>query len=230
LVTVCCCFGVTGVIAQEHIQAPKPTVPEIYNLEGEFVRIAYNNEGWVTLGYRTANSFQGKDWMLLETGVTVRDKHAGQDLTRDSFKLKLPDGSLVPLATQTEYQGAGYLREMNRNADNSKDSVNYFPSKANQAYKIPLFSMPGQQIMAVDKFEVNWTRAGLGRIFFKLPEGTTVQPGQYWLVVTFKNGPVEVPFRILTDEEEKFLRKNWKDIKKQYEAFLKKEAEKAKQQ
>ena len=40
-------------------EAPKPEVPQIYTITGEFMRIAYNNEGWVTLGYRTANSSQG---------------------------------------------------------------------------------------------------------------------------------------------------------------------------
>jgi hypothetical protein len=34
----------------------------------------------------------------------------------------------------------------------------------------------------------------------------------------------------MTKEEEKFLKKNWKDLKKEHEAWLKSEAEKARQQ
>jgi hypothetical protein len=41
--------------------------------------------------------------------------------------------------------------------------------------------------------------------------------------VQFKNSLVRVPFRILTKDEEAYLNKNWKDIKKQVdEAFKKK--------
>ena len=70
----------------------------------------------------------------------------------------------------------------------------------------------------------------LGRLFFKLPEGKTIVPGQYWLYTDFAGSQVQTPFRILTKEEQKYLKKNWKDLKKQHEAFLKSEAEKAKQQ
>ena len=63
-----------------------------------------------------------------------------------------------------------------------------------------------------------------------LPEGQTIEPGQYWLSVNFEGSTVEAPFRIMTKEEEKFLKKNWKDLKKQHEDYLKEQAEKAKQQ
>lgn len=48
-------------------------------------------------------------------------------------------------------------------------------------------------------------------------------------MVKFMNSSVEGPVKILTEEEEKYLRKHWKDIKKEHEAYLKNEAEKAKQ-
>jgi len=35
-------------------------------MEGRYVRIAYNNEGFVTLGYKLANLSVGEEWMLLE--------------------------------------------------------------------------------------------------------------------------------------------------------------------
>ena len=55
-------------------------------------------------------------------------------------------------------------------------------------------------------------------------------PGQYWLYVDFAGSQVQTPFRIMTKDEEKYLKKNWKDLKKEHEAFLKQESEKAKQQ
>ena len=208
--------------------APKPSVPEIYTMEGQFARIAYNNEGWVTLGYRTANDSQGDEWMLLEAGVTVLEKD--QELTREDFAVKLPDGSVVPMATQSEYADAGRLPALNRKANVVRDSINYFPPSANRACAMRFFSDPAQrgQSLPYDQFSVNPQMACLGRLFFKLPDGQTIEPGQYWLRVSFENSVVEAPFRILTKEEEKYLSKNWKDLKKQHEAYLTSQMEKAK--
>jgi hypothetical protein len=212
------------------VEVPVPTVPGIFTIQGEFARIAYNSEGWVTLGYRIANVSQGQDWLMLEVGVTIRRPAKNQTLTRENFTLKMPDGSTVPLATQKEFVEAGYLRAMNRRADTVRDSINYFPIEANQACALGFFSDPTSAARSIsyDQSELSFRRACLGRLFFKLPEGRKIVPGQYWLYVDFAGSQVQTPFRIMTKEEEKFLRKNWKDLKKEHEAFLKAEAEKAK--
>ena len=226
-------LGLAAPAAMAQVEgAPKPAVPELYTIKGQFSRIAYNNEGWVTLGYRVANDSQGDEWMLLEAGVTVRKPTKNQTLKREDFSVKLPDGSMVPMASQEQFREAGYLRGLNKRASTVRDSINYFPSGANQACPMLFFSDPtsGSGALAFDQFEVSWQRACLGRLFFKLPEGTTIEPGQYWLSVNFAGSTVEAPFRIMTKEEEKYLKKNWKDLKKEHEAFLKAEIEKAKQQ
>jgi hypothetical protein len=57
----------------------------------------------------------------------------------------------------------------------------------------------------------------VGRLYFKVPGGIKV--GQHWLFVDFgPSGKVEVPFRILTKEEEKQFRETWQDIKKAHDA------------
>ena len=38
---------------QPKVQIPQPGVPQIMTLEATFVRVAYNNEGYVILGYRS---------------------------------------------------------------------------------------------------------------------------------------------------------------------------------
>ena len=58
----------------------------------------------------------------------------------------------------------------------------------------------------------------------------TIEPGQYWFIAKFTGSEVQTPFRIMTKDEEKLLKKNWKNLKKEHEAFLKQEAEKARQQ
>ena len=226
-------IGAPTVTAQEpDVKKPQPTVPEIFTIKGQFVRIAYNSEGWTTLGYRTANDSQGQDWLMVEVGLSLRKPTKNQTLTRDSFTLKMPDGSIVPMATQKEYNGAGYQRALNARANTVRDSINYFPVEANQACAVGFFSDPtkGARSISYDQFELSFRRACLGRLFFKLPEGEKIVPGQYWLNVDFAGSQVQTPFRIMTKEEEKYLKKNWKDIKKEHEAFLKQQAEKAKQQ
>ena len=54
------------------VQIPKPGVPQIMTMEAQFVRAAYNNEGYVILGYQVSNRSVGDPWMLL-VGMTVRE-------------------------------------------------------------------------------------------------------------------------------------------------------------
>jgi len=221
-----------AVMAQEQMKAPTPDVPELYTIKGQFTRIAYNNEGWITLGYRTANSSQGDEWMLLEAGVNILKPHPNHTLTRADFSVKMPDGSMVPMASREEYVKAGYLRALNQRARVVRDSINYFPAGANQGCPMLFFSDPAQGPGALmwDQFEISTQRACVGRLFFKMPEGQKIEPGQYWLSVKFAGSTVEAPFRIMTKEEEKYFSKNWKDLKKEHDAFLKRELEKAKKQ
>jgi ribosome recycling factor len=67
--------------------------------------------------------------------------------------------------------------------------------------------------MAYDEVELSSTRGCLGRLYFNVPGG--IKYGQHWLNVKFEKSVVRVPFRILTEEEEKLLSKNYKDISKQ---------------
>lgn len=214
------------------LKKPQPTVPEIVMFKGEFIRVAYNNEGWVTLGYRTANASQGQDWLVVDVGLSLRKPTKPQTLTRDAFTLKMPDGSIVPLATQKEYHGAEYLRKLNLRANTVRDGINHFPAGVFGAGRsLRFFSDPAKfQRMPYDQVELTNFWGESGRLFFKLPEGTKIVPGQYWLYTDFAGSQVQTPFRIMTKDEQKYFKKNWKDLNKQHEAFLKQEAKKAKQQ
>src|SRR6187399_151425 len=54
------------------VAIPQPGVPQIMTIEGTYVRAAYNNEGYVILGYQIANESVGEEWVLLEIGATLR--------------------------------------------------------------------------------------------------------------------------------------------------------------
>jgi hypothetical protein len=194
------------------VQIPKPGVPEIMTMEGKFVRAAYNNEGYVILGYQLANRSIGEDWMLLEIGVTVLDRTPDYRLKREALSLELPDGKTLPLPTVSEHR-EGDTRALQNREKVQRDSINYFPPSATRACALTFFPDLTSRALPVDEVELSNQRACLGRLYFKIPGG--VAYGQHWLNVKFEQSVVRVPFRILTKEEEKLLDKNYKSISKQ---------------
>ncbi len=202
------------------VQIPDPGVPQIMTMEGRYVRAAYNNEGYVILGYRLANLSVGEEWMLIEMGTTVRDNVPAYRLKREAVSLETPDGTTIPLPTVEEYRKAN-TASLRAREKVQRDSINYFPPKANRGCRIGFFSDVNDRAMSWDEVELSSDRACTGRLYFQVPGG--IKYGQHWLNVKFEKSLVRVPFRILTAEEDKMLEKNYKDISKQVkEAFSKK--------
>jgi hypothetical protein len=210
--TTALAFGLVGLVAtglavQLHAQSQKPTVeipqpgvPQIMTLEGKFVRVAYNNEGYVILGYQIANRTIGSDWIMLDVGITLMDKVKDYTLKRDALSLDTPDGTL-PLPSIEEYR------------QNQTHGVN----------RLGMFSDLGSRALPWDQADVSADRACMGQLYFHIPNGTKY--GQYWLNVKFAQSVVRVPFRLLTEDEEKQLGKNFGDIKKQVDnSFRKKKS------
>ena len=200
------------------VQIPNPGVPEIMTLEGKFVRVAYNMEGYVIMGYQVANRSIGDEWMMLDMGTTVRDGVPEYKLTRDKISLTLPDGKEIPMASVEEYRKAN-LRALEQRARVQRDSINYFPPMASQGCRIGFFAELGSPAMAWDEVSLTNRRACAGRLFFQIPGG--IKHGQHFLNVKFEQTLIRVPFRILTEEEERFLGKNFGNIKKQVEDAFK---------
>lgn len=201
------------------VEIPKPGVPQIMTIQGEYVRIAYNGEGYISLGYRVANQSIGDDWMLLEIGATVREGVRNYKLKREMISLDAPGGQHIPLPENKEYRQAD-LRAMENRAKVVRDSIDYFPPSARSACRIGFFADVESRAMPYDEVELSSNRACLGRLYFKVPGG--IQYGQYWLNVQFAETLVRVPFRILTKEEARTISKNYGDIKKQVDAAFKK--------
>jgi hypothetical protein len=217
--------GSVAAIADEppvQVTPPQPTVPEVFTLMGQFVRMAYNNEGFATMGYRLAQEQVGKEWIMLVAGVTLRKPTEGYTLKREHLLITTPDGTTIPLATQSEYSAGGAeVRSLTQRAKTQKDSINYFPLEADQPCALQFFADiggPGRQL-AYDETELSWHRACAGRLFFRIPGG--VQIGQHWLNIQFAGSQLQVPFRILTEQERKQFEKSWQDLKKQHEESYK---------
>ena len=202
------------------IEIPKPGVPQIMTLEGAYIRVAYNNEGYAILGYRIANLSIGEEWMLLEFGTTLRDRVPRYKLTRDALSLETPDGKTIPMASVVDYRAANLTALQNR-MKVQRDSINYFPPWTTGVNRLGFFADLGSRAMPWNQAEVTNSRACVGQLYFHVPGGT--KHGQYWLNVKFAQSVVRVPFRLLTKEEEETLGKNYGDIKKQVKAAFQKQ-------
>jgi len=201
------------------VQIPNPGVPQIMTLEAKFVRVAYNNEGYVILGYQIANRTVGDDWVMLDVGLTLMEKIKDYTLKRDALTIDTPDGTL-PLPSIQEYrQDEAKLQALQNRLKVQRDSINYFPPWVHGVNRLGFFSDLGSRAMPWDQTEVTNSRACMGQLYFHIPGGTKY--GQYWLNVKFAQSTVRVPFRLFTEEEEKVLGKNYNSIKKQVDNAFK---------
>ena len=164
------CAAASLAQAPPAVKMPQPGVPEVFTLEGKFVRAAYNNEGYIILGYQPANRSIGGDWMLLDVGMTLLGKTPDYTLTRAAISLETPDGKTLPLATSSE-QRAGGTQALQKRANLQRDSINYFPRSANQPCRIGFFSDPDSPAMPFDEVELSTNRACVGRLYFYAPAG-----------------------------------------------------------
>lgn len=212
--------GVPGAPAMAQVQAPstvempEPGVPEVITLKGKFLRVAYNDEGFVVLGFMSANRAIGGEWMLLEVGTTLLGKTSAYSLTRDAISLETPDGRTLPMAAVND-QRAGGTEPLQWRATRENPSILYFPTFASELCRIPFFADVDSPVMVFDQVELTTRRGCIGRIYFHLPGGIAL--GQHWLNVKFAASVVRVPFTILTPAEEQYLQENFKDIQQQVE-------------
>src|SRR6187401_973230 len=153
--------------AQERpvVQIPQPGVSQVMTMEGKFVRAAYNNEGYVILGYQLVNRSLGEEWVLLEVGMTVRDRVPDYTLRREALSLETPDGKTLPLPSTSEFRAA-HTSALQARSKVQRDSINYFPPSASRPCRIGFFADLDSPPMAYDEVTLSSQRACLGRLYF----------------------------------------------------------------
>jgi hypothetical protein len=209
---------------QPTVKIPQPGVPQIMTLEADFVRVAYNNEGYVILDYELNNRTVGDEWMLLDVGLTVREGVRDYRLKREAISLDTPDGTL-PLPSIKEYrENESKVQALQNRLKVSRNSIDYFPPSVHGVNRLGFFADLDSRAMPWDETEVTNSRACMGQLYFHVPGGTKY--GQYWLNVKFAQSVVRVPFRLFTKEEEQKLDKNYTKIKKQVDDAFRKKASK----
>ena len=211
LVPIAALAVATAAPAMARDEEPPAAAAQKVMAKGTFVRIAYNDEGWVTLGYRAANHSVGEEWMVLQVGLALQQGVSSQTVKRSDIALLTPGPKVVTLASQDDFQEAGYLRGLSRRAGVARDPVDYFPAGVTSAGILTFFANPTGDSgarLARDEVELGPNRACVGRLYFHLPDG--IELGSYNLGVKFTHTLIRVPFRIMTSEEEKELEKKLK--------------------
>ena len=203
-----------GAIATAGDESPAQAGEKV-GIEGTFVRVAENQEGWVVVGYGTANESVGKDWMMLNAGITLQKGVKGQKLTRDNVVLVTPSHQEIRLATQEEIEKArGDLDAMSRADAMIHESIDYFPPGVTRPCRIGFFTDPSQMQrgMSYDQVDLNNEAACVGRLYFQVPDG--IQLGLYNLDVKLEDSVVRVPIEIMSKEKAKEFEKQWKEERK----------------
>ena len=120
-------------------------------LEGKFVRMAYNNEGYVILGYQIANRTIGDDWIMLDVGLTLMERVPDYTLKRDALSLDTPDATL-PLPSIAEYrENSAKVQPLQNRLKVQRDSINYFPPWTTGANRLGFFSDLGSRALPWDE-------------------------------------------------------------------------------
>src|SRR5262245_31406019 len=160
---------------------PDPKNPQITSLEDQYVRVAYNNEGFVILGYRLTNELVGKEWVRIEVGTTLRENKPRYSLKRSDITLDTPTKKGLALPTNAEF-GQVDLRVLEQQARGiQQDSINYFPPTVRGTQPLSFFAEPNGGQRAYDSVDIDPSRSVLGRLYFKIPGG--LQYGQHYLNV-----------------------------------------------
>ncbi len=197
------------------VQIPQSGVPQIMTIEGAYVRAAYNNEGYVILGYRLANTSVGEPWMLLDVGMTLRDNVPNSKLVRASISAR---------HARRHESSAAVERGVPEGEPGRPRAAVANHQRLDQL--LPAAGEPGVPDRVLRRAPAAGDVVGRGRAQpdprvpgqALLPDRgrDQVRPGT-WLNVKFEKSLIRVPLRILTKDEEKLLNKNFKSIQKQVE-------------
>lgn len=141
--------------------------------------------------HRFAASHLGADWLFLDVAFTGTRSEA-VEVNRDAIRLRLPDGSEVPLPTQQEF-GTAYrdIHAMVARANLMADPLDIWAGRTPQP--LNFLVAPGEGVALLSVW-ANDRRVYTGRLYFLVPGG--VQPGPYELRVTVRETTAHIPFTL----------------------------------
>ena len=129
-------------------------------------------------------------WLLLDTVMTATSDPV--QIPRGAFAVRTPDGSVVPLATQAQFElHYPQLASMLMRARVSREPLGYLtPAR----YRFLRLFAPHGIGIAWDSAWLDEFHNSFGRLYFNLPNG--VQKGEYQLLIHLPGHEVVIPFTV----------------------------------
>jgi hypothetical protein len=130
------------------------------------------------------------NWLLLDTAMTATGDPIG--IPRGAIAVRTPDGEVVPLATQAQFERAyPQLTATVMRANVSREPLGYLIP---QRYRpMRLFAPHGIGVVW-DSVWLDQFHNSFGRLYFHLPFG--VQKGPYALLIHLKEHEIVIPFTV----------------------------------
>jgi hypothetical protein len=131
-------------------------------------------------------------WLLVQFGVALYERAV---IRRDSFKIVMPGGRGVPLATQEQFLDDGArIRQLRQNARIFQQQLlNYFPKSATGDI-MRWVALPGDGIVR-ESLIPSEHGVAIGDLYFKSPT-LRWETGTHRLVFDHENGHAELPVRL----------------------------------
>ncbi|MDD5564368.1 MAG: hypothetical protein PHQ91_11700 [Thermoanaerobaculaceae bacterium] len=132
---------------------------------------------------------EGK-WLLLDTAMTATSNPV--EIPRSAIAVRTPDGSVVPLATQAEFEmHYPELASTLMRARVAREPLDYLIPQRPRFLR--LFAPRGIGIVW-DSAWLDQFHNSYGRLYFNLPNG--VQKGRYELLIRLPKDEVVIPFTV----------------------------------
>ncbi len=144
----------------------------------------------VALSYRFAKNNPEGDWLLLDTVMTAAA--APVEVPRSAISLRMPDGRIVPLASQQEFAKAyPALASSVTRAGAMREPMGYLLPQ--RARRMDFFSEPGRHLAFESVWLDDWHNS-YGPLYFQLPGG--MRRGEYALLIELPESDVAIPFTL----------------------------------
>ncbi len=144
----------------------------------------------VVVSDRFARSNPEGKWLLLETEMTATKEPL--EVTRSAIAVRTPDGAVVPLATQAQFEkNYPQLASTLMRARVASEPLGYLIPQRTRFLR--LFAPHGIGI-AWDSAWLDEFHNSYGRLYFNLPNG--VHKGRYELLIRLPKGEVAIPFTV----------------------------------
>jgi len=147
----------------------------------------------IVIDTKFASTNLGDEWLILNTAMSGMTGAASK-VERDLMSVRTPDGRTIPMPSYREFNAAyTELASTARRAALASDPLD-FTRGGRRDCLIDFFPLPGSGRSARTALNLSKNELCVGMLYFPVRNG--VQPGNWKLIVEFKETEAMVPFTL----------------------------------